>query len=139
MEIADKVAGLVAMRHSGRQCVTAQVDTFRFIAPAKMGEVLIFKAAINRVWCSSMEVGVKVFAINYQIGERRHVVSAYFTLVALSQTGQKECLPEVIPETEDEKRRHQEADERRKRRLQEAGKVKILSSPNATAGEGGKQ
>ncbi|MEK9186046.1 MAG: acyl-CoA thioesterase, partial [Patescibacteria group bacterium] len=125
MEITDKKAGLAAMLHARQQCVTAQVDGFRFVSPAKMGEVLIFKAAVNRVWCSSLEVGIKVLAWDLKTNAKRHVVSAYFTFVALGadSEGCKICLPEVLPETEDEKRRYSEAEERRSHRLREAGKI----------------
>ncbi len=122
MEQADRVAAIVAWRHGGKRCVTAQVDKFRFIAPARVGEVLIFKAAVNRVWRTSMEVGVKVFAQNFDTGEIRHVVSAYFTFVAIDETGARAPLPQVIPEAPEEVLRHHEAGKRRQRRLEEVGK-----------------
>lgn len=122
MEQADRVAATVAWRHGGKRCVTAQVDKFRFIAPAKVGEVLIFKAAVNRVWRTSMEIGVKVFAQNFDTGEVRHVVSAYFTFVAIDETGTKVELPQALPETPEEILRYEEAEKRRQRRLEEAGK-----------------
>lgn len=123
MAQGDKVAAMVARRHSGQNCVTAYVDGFRFLAPARRGEVLVFNASLNRAWNSSMEIGVKVFAENYQTGEKRHVVSAYYTFVPIDENHRPMPIQyDVIPETEEEKRRWQEADERRKRRLKERAK-----------------
>ena len=113
----DNVAGIVAQRHSRRTCVTAELDSVVFLAPAFKGETLILKAALNRVWSSSMEIGVKIFAENFRTGESRHVVSAYLTFVALGEDGHKIKINPVEPETEDEKRRFREADERRIHRL----------------------
>ena len=59
LEIADRLAAIVARRHSGLLCVTLLVDSIRFIGPATQGEILIFKSAVNRVWRTSMEIGVK--------------------------------------------------------------------------------
>ncbi|MBI5003755.1 acyl-CoA thioesterase [Candidatus Kaiserbacteria bacterium] len=121
MEIADKLAGIVAMRHSQMDCVTLSADSFRFLGPAILGEVLIFNVAINRAWGTSMEVGVKVYAQKTEIASLRHIVSAYFTLVTVSvdECGVRKKLPRIIPETPDEKRRFEEAQVRRDRRLQE--------------------
>src|SRR5665213_3850318 len=60
LEQADRVAAVVAKRHSGRVCVTLGVDSVRFLAPARHGDILIFQAAVNHVWRTSMEIGVKV-------------------------------------------------------------------------------
>lgn len=116
-EIMDRVAGVVAQRHSGKLCVTRLIDSLCFLAPVKKGEHLIFKAAVNRVWHSSMEVGVKVFAEDPLRGKQRHVVSAYLTFVALNQKHNPTKAIPIIPETDDEKRRYQEADKRRQYRL----------------------
>lgn len=121
----DKVAGYVAQRHSGMDCATLVVDSVRFLAPAKQGEVLIFKASINRVWGSSMEVGVKVLAENLQTGESRKVLSAYLTFVALDENLRSAKVPFGIrPLTKDEKRRYKEAGIRRKLRLAQKNKTR---------------
>ena len=119
MAEADKTAAIVAQLHSGRTCVTAAVDSFRFLAPAAIGEVLIFKAAVNRTWYTSMEVGVKVVAKNFKTGEERHVVSAYLTFVAINELRKPTTIPQVIPESVEEKRRFQQAELRKTRRLQD--------------------
>lgn len=119
MAEADKIAAAVAKIHSGQICVTALVDGFRFLAPAKLGELLVFKAAVNRVWRSSMEIGVKAFSLNPLTDENRHIVSAYFTFVPVKDGHSVQVAYDIAPETEDEKRRYAQAELRRQRRLQE--------------------
>src|SRR5262245_902819 len=117
MEQCDKTCAVVARRHSGRNCVTLGIDSVRFLASARHGDILIFKASVNRVWRTSMEIGVKVFAEDFKTMDRKHIVSAYFTFVAVDESQNPVEIAPVIPETEDEKRRFQQADERRKRRV----------------------
>src|SRR3989344_2622028 len=113
LEIADRLAAIVARRHSGLLCVTLLVDSIRFIGPATQGEILIFKSAVNRVWRTSMEIGVKVLVEDVKKKKQRHVVSAYFTFVAINKKRRPILVPPVIPGTEEEKRRYAEADQRR--------------------------
>lgn len=120
MAILDRIALVVAERHSGRTCVTASIDSVHFLGPAERGDILLFCASINRSWRSSMEIGVRVVAENSKTGEKRHIVSAYFTFVALDENKVPVEVPHVIPVTEIEKRRYQEADDRRERRKKEA-------------------
>ncbi len=118
MAICDRTALVVAERHSAQVCVTASVDSMHFVAPAKQGDTLLFSASINRAWSSSMEIGVKVLAENSFTGERRHIVSAYFTFVALDENNKPTSVPEVAPETPDQQRRYLAAQIRRDGRLQ---------------------
>lgn len=126
MSICDRIALVVAERHSGQICVTASVDSLHFVAPAKDGDTLVVRAAVNRAWTSSMEIGVKVDAENSYTGERRHIVSAYFTFVALASDGHPAQVPTLVPETGDEKRRFMEAQFRRDERLKSREALKIL-------------
>lgn len=117
LETCDWLAGVIARRHSGRVCVTLGVDSVRFLAPAKHGDTLVFKASVNRVWKTSMEIGLKVFAENFRTLDRVHIVSAYFTFVAVDDHMHPVAICPVIPETAEEERRFQQADERRQLRL----------------------
>jgi acyl-CoA hydrolase len=117
MSLCDRTALIVAERHSGSACVTAAVDSFNFLAPARTGDTLLVKAAVNRSWRSSMEIGVHVAAENSFTGDTRHVVSAYLTFVALDKNGKTHSVPAVLPESEIEKRRFEKAQVRRDGRL----------------------
>ena len=117
MEQCDRVCAVVARRHANRNCVTLGIDSVRFLASARHGDVLIFEAAVNRVWRTSMEIGVKVFVEDFRTLQRKHIVSAYFTFVAVDENMNPIPAPPVIPETDDEKRRFAQADDRRRARI----------------------
>lgn len=117
MSMADRLAVVVAERHSGQTCVTASVDSWHFVAPAKENDTLLFSAAINKAWGSSMEVGVRVDAENSYEGTKRHIVSAYFTFVALDKDGKTVPVPTLIPENAKEQQRYEAAEVRRQARL----------------------
>ncbi|MDY7025311.1 MAG: acyl-CoA thioesterase [Pseudomonadota bacterium] len=117
MALADRLSLVVAEKHSNHVCVTASVDSVHFLAPAKENDTLIISASINRAWTSSMEIGVRVDAENTYTGERRHVVSAYSTFVALGEDGRPVSVPKVLPETDIQKERYEMAQIRREGRL----------------------
>ena len=125
MSILDRVACVVAERHAERLCVTVSVDSMHFLAPARKGDVLIFQASINRSWRSSMEIGVRVTAEHHKSKDRKHILSAYLTFVALDKEGKPTEVPHVIAETPLEKRRYVEAELRRQgRQIEKEARVK---------------
>ena len=117
MSIADRLAVVVAERHSSQTCVTASVDSWHFVAPAKENDTLLFSVAINKAWGSSMEIGVKVEAENSYEGTKRHIVSAYFTFVALDDEGKTVPVPAPVPQNDKEQQRYEAAEVRRQARL----------------------
>ncbi|HEX3880291.1 MAG TPA: acyl-CoA thioesterase [Bryobacteraceae bacterium] len=117
MHLVDLAGALVAMRHARRPVVTAFVDSLSFLHPVRIGQLMILRSSVNRVFRTSMEVGVKVFAENFLTGERVHTCSAYLTFVALDEERKATPVPPVVPETEEEQRRYRQAGERREFRL----------------------
>ncbi len=117
MHLVDLAGAMAAMRHARRAVVTASVDSLHFLHPVRIGQLVIMRSAVNRVFRTSMEVGVKVVAENLLTGERVHTCSAYLTFVALDEAGKATSVAPVIPETEDEQRRYQQAGERREYRM----------------------
>ncbi len=117
MHLVDLCGAIAAMRHARCAVVTASVDQMTFLHPIRIGELVRLKSQVNRVFRTSMEVGVKVWVENLQSPSLRHTSSAYLTFVALDNAGNRVVLPAVVPETEDEERRFHEAAERRAYRL----------------------
>jgi len=127
----DRVAAVVADRHSGGVTVTVSVDAVHFLAPARRGDVLVMHASINRAWRSSMEVGVRVEAEAIGSCERRHILTAYLTFVAVDAEGRPRPVAPLLAETDDERRRYLEAELRRANRLRHAEDVRALRSASA--------
>ncbi len=124
MHLVDLAASLAAARHSRRPVVTVSIDNLEFIHPVHIGQLLVLRSSVNRVFKTSMEVGVRVCVEDLATGEIRHTASAFLTFVALGEDGRPEQAAPVIPETDDEKRRFEEAGERRRYRLKVRNKAK---------------
>jgi acyl-CoA hydrolase len=117
MHLVDLAGAIAAMKHSRNPVVTASVDHMDFIHPVKIGQLVRLRASVNRAFRTSMELGVKVWVEDLVSGAEKHVSSAYLTFVAVNARGEGVPVPPVIPETEEEKRRYEEAGERREYRL----------------------
>ena len=124
MHLVDLCGALAAIRHARCPVVTAAVDYMTFISPVKIGQLLMLRSSVNRVFRTSMEVGVKVLVEDLASGDVRHTSSAYLTFVAIDAAGNRVPIPQVIPETEEEKRRYEEAARRREVRLEMRQKKK---------------
>lgn len=118
MHWIDICAALASSKHSQKVCVTASVDRIDFHHPIKLGNVVTLVASVNRAFKTSMEVGVKVFTESFLEGKRIHSNTAYLTFVSVDVNGKPVETFEIVPETEDEKRRFEEALKRRKTRLE---------------------
>jgi acyl-CoA hydrolase len=117
MHLVDLAGATAAIRHCRHAVVTASVDSMSFLHPIKIGQLITLKASVNRVFRTSMEVGVKVLVEDLHRGIVYHSNSSYVTFVALDEQGKPHPVAPVIPETDAEKRRWREADARRAQRL----------------------
>ena len=118
MHLVDMAAAMAAHRHSNSYVVTASVDYIDFRNPVNLGEIVILKSQVNRVFHTSLEVGVEVFSENALTGEKKHTTSAFVTFVAIDQhTRQPKPVPPLIVKTAEETRRFEEAGKRRDVRL----------------------
>ena len=119
LSMMDKTAAVAAFRHCRLNVVTASIDRVDFREPIHVGDLVVMKASVNFVGRTSMEVGVRVEAEELLSGRRRHTNSCYLTFVAVDGKGRPIEVPGVLPETPDELRRYQAAEQRRKVRLAE--------------------
>ena len=117
----DRVAYTCAARYSSKHCVTLSVDKVLFKEPIHMGEMVSFLATVNYTGRTSMEIGIKVLAEDIKKGLVRHTNTCYFTMVAVDdQTKKPTEIPQLTPETDEEKRRFEDAKRRRNIRLSES-------------------
>jgi acyl-CoA hydrolase len=119
MHWIDMAGALAAHRHSRHYVVTASIDHLDFWTPVHVGDLVVLRSSVNRVFTTSMEVGVTVWVENYLAEETSQVSSAYLTFVAVDAAGRHLKVPPVIPETDDQKRRYEDAGRRREIRKAE--------------------
>ena len=119
----DKVGAISAIKHVRGTVVTVSIDNLIFKKPVTNGSVLTVRASVNRAFAHSMEVGVVAKTLAPGSVDPEHVCTAYLTFVALDDKGKPKEIPAVIPETEAEKRRFDEALIRRNHRLSLADKL----------------
>ncbi len=118
MSWVDIASAIAASRHCKMHVTTASIDALHFIKPIHLGWVVNIKASVNRVWNTSMEIGVQVTAENPRTDEMYHTATAYLTMVAIGDDGKPHKVKDVTPVTADEKRRYRQAAERRALRLE---------------------
>ena len=119
MHWIDLAGALAAHRHSRNYVITASIDHLDFWTPVHVGDLVVLRSSVNRVFTTSMEVGVKVWVENYLADESRHVSSAYLTFVAVDAAGRHLKVPPVIPENQEQRRRYEDAGHRREIRKAE--------------------
>lgn len=119
MHWIDMAGAMAAHRHSRSYIVTASVDHIDFLVPVKVGDLVILRSSVNRVFHTSMEVGVKVFVENYIADTAQHVASAYLTFVAIDGKGNRLKVAPVVPDTDEQRRRYDDAGRRREIRRAE--------------------
>jgi len=117
LRLVDVAAGVSALRHSRKNVVTASIERMDFYNPVYVGNLLSLIASVNYAGRTSMEVGVRIEAEDLKTGKITHIGSSYLTYVALGDNGKPAEIPDVIPESSDEKRWWQEAKRRREERL----------------------
>jgi acyl-CoA hydrolase len=126
MQFIDLVGAVAAWRHSRAAVVTASMDHLDFVAPVHVGDLLILKASVNRAFRTSMEVGVRAMVENARDQTLRHVSTAYLTYVAVDKQGNPIQVPCVVPETEHQKRRYEDAARRRAMRAAESTRAREM-------------
>jgi uncharacterized protein (TIGR00369 family) len=119
MKLIDTAAAVAASRHARSNVVTASIDRLDFHHPVLVGDLLFFRASVNMVGRTSMEVGVRVESEHLLTGEVRHTASAYLTFVALDEEAKPREVPPLLLETDEDIRRNREANTRREFRLAE--------------------
>lgn len=124
MHFIDLTGAMAAYRHTRTHVVTAAMDHIDFIQPVHVGDLLILKSSVNRAFTTSLEVGVKVWVEHPQTGVLLHVASAYLVFVAIDTQGHRLKVPELLPETPNEIRRHADAMRRREHREAESARRK---------------
>ncbi len=126
MQYIDLVGAMAASRHARATTVTASMDHLDFVAPVHVGDLLILKASVNRAFRTSMEVGVKAMVEDVREQRLKHVSSAYLTYVAVDPTGHGLVVPQLVCETDHQRRRYEDAGRRREMRAGETLRKKRL-------------
>ncbi|MEQ9404391.1 MAG: acyl-CoA thioesterase [Cyclobacteriaceae bacterium] len=117
MHWMDIAAAIAAQKHSNRIVVTASVDNISFSQPIRIGNAVTLTAFVTRAFNSSMEVYIEVIAEDIPADKKVHTNRAFFTFVAVDQSGKPIDVPELIPETEEENELYEGALRRRQLRL----------------------
>jgi len=124
MHWMDIVSAIAAQKHSNRTVVTASVDNISFKQPIRLGNVVTLRARVTRAFNSSMEVRIDVDAEDIPASTKAESNSAFFTFVAVDQSGRPMDVPEVDPETDEERILFDGALRRRQLRLILSGRMK---------------
>ena len=116
----DVAAAIACQRHCRKRVVTASMDDLHFLRPIRVGMIVEARAQVNAAFRTSMEAGVRIESEDPLTGERRHVCTAYLTFVAQDEHGRAVAIPPLELETDEDRRRARDAQERRSLRLARA-------------------
>ena len=119
MKLADEAGALACMRHAQKKVVTVAIDSMTFRQPINLGDLVILHAEVTYTGRTSMEATVEVIAENPLTGERTHTNTAYLVYVALDDEDRPTLVPPVKAETEEDRRKMEQAQERQERRLKQ--------------------
>lgn len=128
LHFMDVCAAIAAQRHSNRTVVTASVDSVDFRGAIQLGEVVVLEATVNRAFTTSMEVGIDVWAEDTSTGTKRRCNRAFYTFVAVDQSGRPIPVAPVEPETDEERERYEAAARRRELRLVLSGRLALADA-----------
>ena len=117
MAWVDLCASICAQRHAGHPCVTASLDELSFRRPVRVGQVVLLQARVTATFRTSMEIEVRVQGEDTITGERWPTVDCRTTFVAVQSDGTPTEVPRLILETDEQRKAHAEAEERRRVRL----------------------
>lgn len=117
LQLLDQIAYCTAARYTNSYCVTLSVDSVLFKKPVKVGNLVSLYGRVNYVGNTSLEIGIRVIAENIETGEVVHANTSYFTMVCLDENRKPKKVEKLVIETEDEKRRFEEAELRKADRL----------------------
>ena len=131
MHLIDIAGAIACHRHTRSLLVTAAVDGLQFLHPIKIGDLIILQATVTATYATSLEVEVKVYSEETLTGTRKLTSLAYLTFVAVTQDNKRCAVPPLQLDTDAEKRRAWEADQRREARL--AAKQKLTASVDGIA------
>lgn len=128
MSDVDQVASISAARHSRKECVTASTDSVDFLHPIRPSDSVCFESFVTWTGSSSMEVFVKIVAEDLKSGDRKIAATAFLTFVALDDNRRPAVVPGVIPVSDEEKKLHETAPMRAKKRQEHKAHSKELAA-----------
>ncbi len=117
MHLIDIAGAIACHRHTRSLLVTAAVDGMQFLHSIKVGDLIILRARVTAVFKTSMEVEVDVYSEETLTGERKLTSHAYLTFVAIDRDGQRQVVPPLLLDTDEERQKARDAEKRRAARL----------------------
>jgi acyl-CoA hydrolase len=121
MKLADDAAGMAAVKHARRHCVTVAVDSMTFHSPVHIGNLVTVRSEVTWTGRTSLETRVVISAEDVVSGQVTHTNTAYFVYVALDENGRPTPVPPLLVETDDEKQRFEQGAARQAERLKLQG------------------